>query len=101
MPGPSLPTQNFPSRFAVRAATKQKAIREALRQLAPMLQSVIEACYLPSPSQIPLQLNSEYGIAAGAVNRAIKAGRTDPYELRRITALVDAAHAAFRIAYGR
>ena len=95
-PSESDPT---PSTRMLRAASKQKAVRRALFELSPRLQSAIEAAYCPGP--VATQLRLKYGILAG-----LMAHRWPPKSLKDLDEavkgsqkLLATAHKAFKICY--
>jgi hypothetical protein len=105
--GGNWPEQRWPSARMCQAARRQREIREALRQLADNLQSVLECVY--SAQGLTVQERFVHDLAAPLVARAISLARhasaTDRLRLsafvERAPVLLDAAHAAFRIAYGK
>ncbi len=88
-----------PSQQAIDAASKHKAVRAALHQLAPNLQSAIEAAYSPGP--LAAQLKLKYGLLAGIIARSWPP--KDGAELRTAVAtaqkILATAHKAFTIVY--
>ncbi len=88
-----------PSQQTINAASRHKAVRAALHQLAPSLQSAIEAAYCPGA--LAAQLKLKYGLLAGIIAR--RWPPSDESDLKKTVAtaqkILATAHKAFTIAY--
>lgn len=90
--------QRFPTAKMCRAAARQRAIREALRQLSPKLQAVLECAY--QVQGLTTQRRAEHDLAAHLVARVKARGVLGQRELLVMVSALHSAHVAFRIAYG-
>lgn len=88
-----------PSDDAMRAASRQRAVRRALTELAPNLQRALEAAY--NPPALATQLKLKYGLLAGMV-----AHHWPPKTSSDLTRVVETskkilvtAHKAFLLSY--
>ena len=107
-PQSNVPTQNWPSASQCKAARRQTNVRRALRQLSSGLQSVLECAYEARPMTV--ENRHKYDLAAPLVERIFLRWRmTNPSKedkkklealVLKTTELLEAAHTAFRIAYG-
>ena len=88
-----------PDAQAIRAASKQKAVRSALYELSSNLQSAIEAAYSPGP--LAAQLKLKYGLLAGILVRRWPPKTAEELKTTVVTAqkILVTAHKAFSIAY--
>jgi hypothetical protein len=88
-----------PSQQAMDAAARQKVVRHALQELAPNLQSAIEAAYSPGP--LATQLKLKYGLLAGIIARRWPPKNAKELSLTVATAkkILATAHHAFTIAH--
>jgi len=97
----SSPKQNWPTERQTRAATRQRAVRAALRGLSPQLQSVLECAY--ETKAIPVDATHKYDLAAHLIERAARSGQSRAKmeeAVRTAPMLLIAAHTAFRISFG-
>jgi hypothetical protein len=102
----NVPEQHWPSAGMCRAARKQRDIRAALRQLSHRLQSILECAY--GSREMTLQEKHKYDLAAPLIARVLTrmkmANKEEQKQLKALVQnlprLLEAAHAAFRIAYG-
>ena len=106
-PRDSLPQQKWPSARQCADVRRQKSIREALRQLSPRLQCILECAY--EARGITLQDSVEFDLCAPLMARIMQRLRLcrsaeDKEKLKEIAksapVLLQTAHAAFRIAFG-
>lgn len=88
-----------PSQQTIDAAARQKIVRHALQELAPSLQSAIEAAYSPGP--LATQLKLKYGLLAGILARSWPPKDAKELSLAVGTAkkILATAHKAFTIAH--
>ena len=106
-PRDGLPQQKWPSARQCASVIRQKKIREALHQLSSRLQDILECAY--NARGITLQDRIEFDLCAPLMARVmqelrLKRSEKDREQLkefaRRAPMMLQAAHAAFRIAYG-
>ena len=99
--------QRWPTRQMCGAARRQRKIRNALEQLSPRLQSLLETVYVAR--SIPLDKRHEFDLAAPLIERVRAVleqgviGKEERKVLEHVIAaapvLLDAAHRAFHLAF--
>jgi len=102
--GSNVPEQKWPTARMCKAVHRQREIKDALFQLSYQLQSVLECAY--TPQGITVQQRHEHDLVAPLIARILVRMSGAPADEKRsmiatTQRLLDAGHAAFRIAYGQ